>query len=202
MRRAVPLWPTVLVLLAVAVMIALGGWQLRRAEWKETLVARAARNLIQPAIDLPAHLPPGLDYRRFRAECQRLVFDRGPTAGVGRGGTPGWLQKATCSRGAGKDTITIGLGITERPDRLVPSIPDHVFWGRLLHRGTATENDYILFAERPLAGLIPVAQPTPEMATTTTPAGHRGYAIQWFLFAGVALVIYALALRRRWKTGA
>lgn len=197
--RRLPLLPTVLVLLAVGVMIALGLWQLRRAEWKEDLVARAAQNLILPAVDLPGKLPPGLDYRRFRVVCERLVFDRGPTAGVARGGSSGWLQKATCIRGAEQDQVTIGLGITERPDRVTPSDTGNVFWGRVLHRGTEVENDYILYAERPLTGLIPVAQPTPEMANTTTPAGHRGYAMQWFLFAGVAIVIYILALRMRWR---
>ncbi len=201
MRRRIPLVATALVTLAIAAMISLGIWQLRRAEWKEALIARAARNLIEPAVDLPERLRPGLDYRRFRAECERLVFDRGPTAGRGRTGTPGWLQKATCVRASGHDPVIIGLGITERPDRLIPPEVDHVFWGRVLHRGTRIENDYVLYAERPVAGLIPVAQPTPEMMNTTTPEGHRGYAAQWFLFAGAALVIYVLALAKRWRQG-
>lgn len=194
----IPLIPTLLLLLAVGVMIALGVWQLRRAEWKEALLVRAAHNLIEPAIDLPGRLPPGLDYRRFRVVCDRLVFDHGPTAGTGRGGATGWLQTATCLRDAGHD-LAIGLGITERPDRLTIAGTDNVFWGRVLHRGTKTENDYILYSERPLTGLIPVAQPTPEMTGMTTPEGHRGYAIQWFLFAGVAVVIYILALVKKWK---
>ena len=28
---------------------------------------------------------------------------------------------------------------------------------------------------------------------------HRSYAAQWFLFAGIASLIYGLALRLRWK---
>ena len=31
------------------------------------------------------------------------------------------------------------------------------------------------------------------------PNNHRSYAIQWFLFAGIAALIYFLALRLRWK---
>src|SRR3546814_13356325 len=74
----------------------------------------------------------------------------------------------------------LGLGITGRPERLVHSEPRNIFWGRVIHRGTDTNaTDYILYAERPLPGLIPVAQPTPEMATTPTPAGHRDYAMPW-----------------------
>ena len=198
--RRIPLFPTILVLIAVGIMIALGMWQLHRAEWKEQLIARAAENIMLSAVDLPGQLPDGLDYRRFRVVCDRLVFDRGPTAGTGRGGMSGWLQKATCIRGHGQDPVMIGLGITERPDKLSPADVSGIFWGRVLHTGTEAENNYILYAERPLTGLIPVAQPTPDMARTTTPEGHRGYAAQWFLFACAALLIYALALRRRWLT--
>jgi surfeit locus 1 family protein len=31
------------------------------------------------------------------------------------------------------------------------------------------------------------------------PNNHLAYAVQWFLFAGVALVIYALAVRKRMR---
>ena len=45
-------------------------------------------------------------------------------------------------------------------------------------------------------GLEPSAKPSPA----DIPNNHRAYAVQWFLFAGVALLIYALALRRRWSS--
>src|SRR3546814_19788059 len=80
--RRVPLLATALVLIAIAVMIALGMWQLRRAEWKETLTARAAGNLLEATADLPATLPPGLDYRRFRVSCERIECLQ-PKAGTG-----------------------------------------------------------------------------------------------------------------------
>ena len=44
-------------------------------------------------------------------------------------------------------------------------------------------------------GLEPVAPPSLE----SIPNNHRFYAIQWFLFAAIAAVIYFLALRQRWK---
>lgn len=201
MARRLPVLPTLVVLLAVAIMVSLGVWQLHRAEWKEALLARAAHNLLVPAVDLPARLPPGLDYRRFHVACERLVFGRDPRAGTGRGGMTGWLQTAGCLRGAGKAPVVIGLGITERPDPLDLRDAPHDFWGRILHTGTVRENDYVLYAERPLSGLIPVAQPTPDMANVTTPDGHRSYAMQWFLFAIAALTIYILAVRRRWAQG-
>jgi surfeit locus 1 family protein len=48
-------------------------------------------------------------------------------------------------------------------------------------------------ADPPLAGLAANARPDPA----DIPNNHWSYAVQWFLFAGTALVIYALALRKR-----
>ncbi len=44
-------------------------------------------------------------------------------------------------------------------------------------------------------GLEPSAPPSIEQI----PNNHRSYAVQWFLFAFIALVIYGLALRTRLK---
>ena len=40
-----------------------------------------------------------------------------------------------------------------------------------------------------------MANPKPDLASV--PNNHFAYAIQWFLFAGIALLIYGLALRKR-----
>jgi surfeit locus 1 family protein len=37
---------------------------------------------------------------------------------------------------------------------------------------------------------------------STIPNRHRSYAVQWFLFAGLALLIYLLAVRQRAKASA
>jgi surfeit locus 1 family protein len=54
-----------------------------------------------------------------------------------------------------------------------------------------------IIADPPLAGLEANARPDPA----DIPNNHLAYAVQWFLFAGVALVIYALALRKRMRAG-
>jgi surfeit locus 1 family protein len=46
-------------------------------------------------------------------------------------------------------------------------------------------------------GLQPSALPTIE----SIPNNHRLYAVQWFLFALIAVVIYVLAVRKRRRTG-
>ena len=50
-----------------------------------------------------------------------------------------------------------------------------------------------MIADPPLAGLEANARPDPA----SIPNNHLSYAIQWFLFALTALVIYAIALRKR-----
>ena len=57
----------------------------------------------------------------------------------------------------------------------------------------ARETKWHIVADPPLAGLIANARPDPR----DIPNNHWSYAIQWFAFAATALIIYALALRRR-----
>jgi surfeit locus 1 family protein len=46
-----------------------------------------------------------------------------------------------------------------------------------------------------LGGLEPGKPPS----TDTIPNNHSSYAVQWFLFAVLAALIYGLALRKRWR---
>jgi cytochrome oxidase assembly protein ShyY1 len=41
--------------------------------------------------------------------------------------------------------------------------------------------------------------PSVETAVPVTPGRNRMYALQWFSFAAIALIIYGLALRKRMK---
>lgn len=52
-----------------------------------------------------------------------------------------------------------------------------------------------LVSSEPVAGLQKIQAPS----TDDVPNNHMAYAVQWFLFAGIALTIYILALRGRNK---
>ena len=52
---------------------------------------------------------------------------------------------------------------------------------------------FLLVADVPAPGLAPSAAPSP----VEIPNNHLSYAVQWFLFAGIALLIYLLALRQK-----
>jgi len=48
-------------------------------------------------------------------------------------------------------------------------------------------------------GLEPAGLPSADTAVPVTPGRNRMYALQWFSFAAIALLIYGLALRKRMK---
>jgi cytochrome oxidase assembly protein ShyY1 len=55
----------------------------------------------------------------------------------------------------------------------------------------------MLVSDTAAPGLEASAPPSPD----EVPNNHLAYAVQWFLFAGVAALIYILALRRRMRVG-
>lgn len=203
--RRLPLLPTIVVLLAVATMIGLGLWQLRRAEWKEGLLAqyRAART--SPAlIGLPAEADAAsLAFRRTRLDCT-LTGKPVQIGGSGPAGNSGFRTIVGCRLNDGRlmmaDIGWQAVGRMLPPPRtgsaiqgLGVLIPDEV----LAHRFADTSGEplpWLIVLEAPLPGYAPSTPPSVE----TIPNNHRGYAVQWFLFAAVALGIFALAARKRW----
>lgn len=76
---------------ALAVLVSLGIWQLRRMDWKHALIARVDRQLAAPPVELvrvPAE-PADLDWRRVRIRAVMLEdrsFARGLEAVAGEPG--------------------------------------------------------------------------------------------------------------------
>jgi cytochrome oxidase assembly protein ShyY1 len=189
--RRVPVLATLVVGLAIAAMIALGVWQLRRAEWKEGLLARyaAAGNL--PPVAWPA-VPPvdgSLLFRQASGYCLE-VTGWTARAGQNRAGAPGWRHIAACRTGGAEGPgMQVDMGWSNDP-----AAPKG--WGGGPVGGVIdADRDHVilLVSDNAAPGLQPSARPSPE----NIPNNHRAYAIQWFLFALVAAAIYALALRRR-----
>ncbi len=184
---------TLVVALAVATMVALGLWQLRRGEEKAALLARyeAAASLSSavPWPRTPAEAERAL-YRHSTVECAR-VRSIAQRAGRSAGGEMGWAHVATCALADG-GTADIALGWSRQP---AP-----VGWeGGAVGGFIGPHGDGVrLVAAPPQAGLAQLAPPDPA----DMPNNHRSYAVQWFLFALTALVIYALALRKRWRARA
>jgi len=192
MSRKLPLIPTILVALAVATMIGLGIWQLERRKEKEELLATyaAAANLPPmgwPTVPLKEPLPL---FRSATGHCLSVVGFR-TAAGQNRQGEPGYLVIADCRTGAEGPGLSVELGWSKDPNA-----------GRNYRGGLVTGviapdklSRMRLVAASPGPGLMASAPPSPA----TIPNNHLSYAIQWFLFALIAAVIYWLALRQRWR---
>lgn len=61
MRRY--LFPLILGVVGCAILISLGLWQLRRMEWKETMLAQIQASIDAPQIPLPAAFEPSMKYQ-------------------------------------------------------------------------------------------------------------------------------------------
>jgi surfeit locus 1 family protein len=191
--RRIPIVATLVVLSAVVTMVWLGIWQLHRKEWKEALIARYERAEQAPA---PVPWPSGPAeyeaalFHRSQLDCA-AVTGMGAIAGRSARDEAGWSHIAHCDlAGGGKADVALGWSNNPAP----------VTWrgGPVTGWVTGSSEQLRLVASPPQAGLAQLARPDPG-AVSTTPTGHLFYALQWFAFAAIALVIYGLVLRKRWR---
>ncbi|HEX8670109.1 MAG TPA: SURF1 family cytochrome oxidase biogenesis protein [Allosphingosinicella sp.] len=185
-----PLVPSLVVAAAIATMIALGVWQLRRADWKEGLIATYHRNEKLPAIAWPGAggRDQSLLYRRTEGFCLQPSGWRA-VAGRNRADEPGWAHIASCRTGGLEGPgMEVELGWSKAPQP--PQWRGGAVSGVI---APDREHGIRLVSDKAPPGLQPLKPPSPE----ETPNNHLFYAIQWFFFAAAAAVIYLLALRRR-----
>lgn len=196
--RRVPIIPTIIVIAAVATLIALGVWQLRRAEWKERLLTQYAAAEAMPAVDLDplldgrAHLPP-LSFRRALVTCHARDVAPQVRAGRSAGDIPGQAYLIPCRPGADglAGRLQVNAGWADRPDAASRLTLDGLVAGRLSVVG---EDGPVMLTA---ATAAPPLAPSQAAGIENIPNNHRLYAFQWFFFAAAAAVIYLLALRRR-----
>jgi cytochrome oxidase assembly protein ShyY1 len=195
--------PTLLVVAAVATMIGLGLWQLRRADEKEALRAQYARNAALPPIALPPGALPDdtLLYRRASAFCLEPTAWR-LTGGKSASGRSGTRYIAECRTGVEGPGFAADMGVSPDPrakpawrggdvtGTIVAEPPRFSLMQRL--GGDSTPRRPMIVSERPAPGLEASAPPAAD-----APNNSLAYAFQWFFFAAAASLIYVLALRRR-----
>jgi len=183
--RRVPIIPTVIVLLAVAVMVRLGFWQLDRLAQKEALLANyaAAQTMFaDAAFPQDQAAAQALLYRHSTVSCLK-VTEASSRSGRSATGATGFARMVTCDLvGGGKALVVLGWS----------SGPVSPAWQGGAVQGIIAPGPRLV-ADPPLAGLQANSKPDPSEIANN----HLAYAVQWFLFALTALVIYGLALRKR-----
>lgn len=199
--KRLPILATIVVALAVAAMIGLGVWQLQRRTEKLAQLAALAANPAKPPIALPIPaIGDDLLFRRASALCLRPVG-----FAVEGAGNAGFRVIASCSTGAEGPGFTVQLGTTRDPlfksqwtggkvSGIISHAPSHSsLLAGLFHKRMPQQ--LLLVADTPAPGLT--ANDTPSL--DSIPNNHLAYAVQWFVFAGLAVLIYGLALGRRWR---
>ena len=190
MKLRFPIIPTIIVVLAVGTMIALGVWQLQRRAQKEALLVQYAQAAKLPAIAWPAvPLPDALPlFRKSSLMCVKVERWES-VSGKNAGGKAGFAHVAHCHVGGAEGPgAKVAVGWSARPEK--PAWTGGVVTGMI-----APDNQALirLVAEAPPAGLDALAPPSPD----SIPNNHLLYAIQWFFFAFAAALIFVLALRSR-----
>ncbi|QMW22635.1 SURF1 family cytochrome oxidase biogenesis protein [Sandaracinobacteroides saxicola] len=182
-------------LIAVPTMLGLGAWQVQRKGWKEAQLAGYAAAMQAPVLRLRGAPGPGLGFRRVMAtvDCPAQT----PTVRAGRSarGQSGYAVLLQCRVVGAPVELVAGFSVPEQWQRFagqaVPAMRMTLL-GRLIETGTNPA--YRLYAARPTGPGLAAAVPP---ALDEIPNNHLSYAIQWFSFATIWSVIYALFMMRR-----
>lgn len=202
-----PVIPTVLVALAVATMIGLGIWQLQRRGENALLLKQVSANISKPTIAYPELGPVNVRalHRKSSINCLRVsrwIED----SGSDKTGKTGTRYLAECVTGAEGPGALVVAGISGRPNQkvnwtggqvegVITTEPDRqsmiakLFGQRIVLRP-------MLVSSEGLGGLR-TAEPPSLIKIRSKIANNGSYAIQWFLFAAAAAIIYVLALRKK-----
>jgi cytochrome oxidase assembly protein ShyY1 len=135
-----------------------------------------------PHLCVDVHLIPLVE-RAARTRSERDAEDRA--------GEPGYVQVVDCVTSAEGPGMSVELGWSKNPNAKVD-------W----HGGPVS--GIIAPDSRTRMRLVAATAP-PGLETSAPPSlnsipnNHRSYALQWFSFAIIALIIYGLAVRKRLK---
>lgn len=195
-----PIIPTLVVALAVAAMIALGLWQLLdRLPQKEAFLAQLAQNPAKPAMTFPRVPDDTLLFRKSGLFCLQPLNPQ-----VVGAGASGYRMIVECRTGAEGPGAKVQLGTTRDPNAKLTWKGGQIN-GFLSHAPDSRSmieaqfnrapQQLMLVAANPPQGLSPNGRPD----LSSVPNNHLAYAVQWFLFAAIAAIIYVLALRYRGK---
>ena len=196
--RRLPVLPTLFVAGAVAVMIALGIWQLQRAAWKERLLAEYAGAASLPVVDLDPLLDgdgpvPPLSFRRVLITCAARDAEPDIRAGRSAADVPGQVYVIPCRPGASglAGRIRVNAGWANRPDAVRRLSLSGIVAG---HLGPVEGDGPVTLTAATASPPLARSQPT---SIEYIPNDHMLYALQWFFFAIAAAAIYLLAVRKR-----
>jgi surfeit locus 1 family protein len=207
----------------VAILCALGLWQMQRLAWKQGVIsgidARIHADPVAlptvPDVDVDAYLPVTAN-GAFSGDTLRVLVSQ-KTAGAGyrlitafetagrrvlvdRGFVPVDVKDVTTS--ADVITVTGNLQWPQETDGFTPAADteNNIWFARDVPAMAATlSTEPVLIVARELTPPDPAVAPFP-VDTSRIPNDHLQYAITWFSLAAIWLAMSALFLRRRRAT--
>ena len=199
-----PIIPTILTVIAVAIMLGLGVWQLQRKGEKEAQLATLWTNMRKPAIayNMNGPVPESALFRKSSVVCIRPVSWT-QRSGSDNKGNSGYRYIADCVTGAEGPGALIVAGVADGPDQKI-AWPGGIVSGIITREpdnrsiieklfGPKRVLRPMLVSGEGLGGLRTPKPPTPA----GLPNDHLLYAIQWFFFASAASIIFVLAVRKK-----
>jgi len=227
--RRFPIGLTIATAISLAILLALGGWQLKRLAWKTELLARIETTKAaapKPIGQVP--LTPAYRFTRVTLDCPGLATARFVELYALRDGKAGSRLVSLCQPAGLKTAILVDRGfvsdtISARPP-VTPS-SDVVHLEGVLREGhkpgtfTPPARDGRFYSSDldAMALALGVSSHPQVMVTAATssnpewkalvpaplpedvPNRHLEYALTWFGLAGALVAVYAALLRRRLK---
>jgi cytochrome oxidase assembly protein ShyY1 len=195
MTRRLPIIPSIIVAAVVAACIAAGLWNLGRAKLHQSELQHFEQASRLPPVAFPT--APTHDeqlpiYRYATGNCLRVV-NRRTSVGENQTGEPGFAIILDCATGAEGPGMSVQVGWSKNPQATTS-------WKGGMVSGVIVRDSRTrirLVAATPAPGLEPSGRVTPTVSVP--PSQNRGYALQFFSFAAIALIIYGLAVRKRWR---
>jgi surfeit locus 1 family protein len=203
-------------LVCLAILIGLGIWQLERREWKLNLIANIDARIAEPAVPLPAEIGLDWEFRRVTVEGKIAAEQWFRFPGRSRDGQVGealfLLLREADGRLIAVDQTFIAFG-----DPL-PPLPEAVSAAGVLREperpswftpdNDPAANEWYVpdpAAMATAAGLGEVAASGDVLPLYLAPASwrphlpndHLQYALTWFSFAFILVVIFVLFHRTR-----
>lgn len=227
-----PIGLTIAAAIAMAILLGLGVWQLKRLAWKETLLAQIASRSHAAPVALGMVQGQDAEFTRVAVDCpglasapfaevysirdgqagSRLISVCHPQGGgealfVDRGFVPDTVS-ARPSQGGGADVVHV-VGLLRKGDKSGPFTP-------VPQGGRFFSRDMIALAKalKPGPDLYPLilaaetsSNPDwkaldPTPLPVDIPNRHLEYALTWFGLAGALAAIYGAMLVRRRKAQA
>jgi cytochrome oxidase assembly protein ShyY1 len=127
-------------------------------------------------------------FRHATGVCLRPVGERA-MAGENRSGEPGYVHIIDCATGSEGPGMSVEVGWSKDPNAKMK-------WRGGLVSGVIGP-DRAMRMRLVAASAPPGLEPSAPPSLSSIPNNHRFYALQWFAFAAIALVIYGLAVRKR-----